>query len=295
MHFSGSFLTLAAATLFSIFLNAASASPVPDHLSLTKRSTSGYNDWNCHPTAERPNPVILVHGLTGNALTDWFYMIPRFVAEGYCVFALSYGQQNNVPVIYGLDKMENSAQQLSVFVDRVLNATGTQQVNIFGHSEGSLMPRYYMRFLGGAAKVYKFATIGSNQYGTDFLGLANLLEPLGLYDPLKKLIDPVCLSCFQFLHNSTFLNNLNAGGDTVPGVEYLMIVSKYDELVSPYTSGFLKDENPKVHNQVLQDWCSFDLAEHFIQAVDPIVFNGVHAFFTPSADQSINCGDALHK
>lgn len=33
----------------------------------------------------------------------------------------------------------------------------------------------------------KFAAIGAIQYGTDLLGLVNLMEPLGLYDPIKKV------------------------------------------------------------------------------------------------------------
>lgn len=51
--------------------------------------------------------------------------------------------------------MAVSAQDLSNFVDQVLNATGASKVNIFGHSEGSIVPRYYLKFLGGAAKVGK--------------------------------------------------------------------------------------------------------------------------------------------
>ncbi|GJJ68436.1 triacylglycerol lipase [Entomortierella parvispora] len=301
MHFSKTVLSVAAVTLTSIFSTLIQGSPIPtrDEAALTptlaKRSSSGFNDWNCKPTAQRPLPVVLVHGLTGNAITNWFYMAPRFVAEGYCVFALSYGQLNNVPIIYGLDKMENSAQQLSDFVDKVLASTGTSKVNIFGLSEGSLMPRHYLRFLGGAAKVNKFAGASSIQYGTDLLGLVNILEPLGLYDPIAAVISPFCLSCTQLIRNSTFLQKLNAGGDTVPGVDYLMIASKYDEIVTPYTSGFLKDKNPLVHNQLLQDWCPFDVSDHLLQGVNPIVFNGVHAFFTPSADQNISCGDLLQK
>jgi hypothetical protein len=66
------------------------------------------------------------------------------------------------------------------------------------------------------------------------------------------------MSCFQFLVGSDFLNNLNAGGDTVPGVQYQFIASKYDEVVTPYTNGFLRDNSPAVKNIVLQDLCSLD-------------------------------------
>ncbi|KAG0360404.1 hypothetical protein BGZ54_009566 [Gamsiella multidivaricata] len=305
---------------------AIQASPIPlspessslaSETVVQKRSLSaGWNNWSCKPSSAHPYPLVLVHGLTANSFDNWFYMAPRFVAKGYCVFSLSYGQLNDVPIFYGLDKMENSAQQLKEFVDKVLTATNTTQVDLFGHSQGSLMPRYYMKFLNGADKIRKyhsptslnwsdasptvlcaydkFAAIGAIQYGTTLLGLANLLQPLGLYDSVKDIFDKGCLSCFQFLQNSTFIQNLNAGGDTVPGVQYLMIASKLDEIVTPYTTGFLRDDNPNVHNQVLQNWCSADISEHLAQAIDPIAFNAVHAFFTPTADQTINCADALN-
>ncbi|KAF9984514.1 hypothetical protein BGZ65_000231 [Modicella reniformis] len=305
MHFKS--LASVAITLAALAATFVQASPLPrvqgeasalavdEHTTLAKRSSAGWNNWNCKPSAAHPRALVLVHGLLANGVDNWLYMAPRFVIEGYCVYTVDYGQLNSVPIIYGLDKMENSAQQLSDFVNKVLAATGTTQVDMFGHSQGSLMPRYYLKYLGGGPKVHKFATIGSIQYGTDLLGLVKLLEPLGLYDPLKKTFDSFCLSCFQLLTNSTFIQNLNDGGDTVPGVEYLMIVSKYDEIVTPYKTGFLRDNNPKVRNQVLQDWCPLDLSEHALQFASPVVFNAVHAFFTPTADQTINCVDLLHK
>ncbi|KAG0337896.1 hypothetical protein BG000_004833 [Podila horticola] len=213
-------------------------------------------------------------------------------------FALSYGQLNHVPVIYGLDKMENSAQQLSDFIDKVLNATGADNVDILvktldGHSQGSIMPRYYFKFLGGATKVHKFAAIGSIQYGSTLLGLVPILTGLGLYDPIKKVIDVACLSCFQFLLDSPFICNLNAGGDTVPGIEYLMITSKLEETVTPYTSGFLRDKNSLVHNTVIQDWCPLDIDEHVLQAFDPVVFTAIDNFFSNAKFKAPTCLDYL--
>ncbi|KAG9323678.1 hypothetical protein KVV02_002974 [Mortierella alpina] len=298
MHFLKTLI--AAAIALAILVHGG---PVPhgpavnqlEHASMVaKRSTSGFNDWNCKPSSSHPRALVLVHGMSGNAIDNWLYMAPRFAAKGYCVFALSYGQLNRVPIVYGLDKIENSAQQLSDFIDKVLVATNTTQVDILGHSEGSFMPRYYLKRLGGASKVHKFAGIGAVNQGSTLRGLTLLLEPLGLYDPVLKIIDPLCHACLQLLKDSAFLKDLNAGGDTVPGVEYLTLVTKYDEVVTPYTSGFLLDKNPKVHNHVLQDWCVLDVSEHLLIAFDPVVFNGLHAFFTPSADQHITCADAIH-
>ncbi|KAF9933783.1 hypothetical protein BGZ67_004154 [Mortierella alpina] len=299
MHFSKT-LTAAVITVAALASPLIAASQLPRelegsaihaHAPLAMRRSSGWNDWNCKPSSDHPRALVLVHGFIGNGINNWLYMAPRFVAEGYCVFSLTYGQLNDSPLMGGLDKMENSAQQLSDYVDKVLAATNTTQVDMFGHSEGSLMPRYYLRFLNGGPKVHKFAAIGSVVYGT---ALQLLPDSLGLSGPAKKVFERNCRSCSEFEPQSDFLRNLNSGGDTVPSVQYLMIVSKFDEIMKPYRTGFLRDENPKVRNQVLQDWCSHDISPHLLQAFSPVVFNGVHAFFTPSAQQTITCADILH-
>ncbi|KAF9273347.1 hypothetical protein BGZ68_001590 [Mortierella alpina] len=299
MHFSKT-LTAAAIAVATLASPLIEASPLPRdlgdsaidaHAPSARRRSSGWNDWNCKPSNDHPRALVLVHGFMGNGINNWLYMAPRFVAKGYCVFSLTYGQLNDIPFNGGLDKMENSAQQLSDYVDRVLAATNTTQVDMFGHSEGSLMPRYYLRFLNGGPKVHKFAAIGSIVSGTT---LKLLPDSLGLSAPAKKVFEKYCRSCSDFNPHSDFIKNLNDGGDTVPGVQYLMIASKFDEIVIPYTNGFLKDENPNVRNQVLQDWCSRDVSPHLLQAFSPVVFNGVHAFFTPSANQKITCADMHH-
>ncbi|KAF9113311.1 hypothetical protein BGX27_001847 [Mortierella sp. AM989] len=269
------------------------AEQIDHHERILKRSSVGFNDWSCKPSASRPRPIILVHGLIANGWDNWLYMGPRFVASGYCVFSLTYGELPGIPLLAGLDTIENSAQQLSVFVDKVLAATKTTKVNLVGHSQGSLMPRYYLKFLGGASKVDKFAAFGTIAYGTTLNTLVPFLTALGLYDPIKAILDPVCKSCTQFLVGSPFLQKLNEGGDTVPGVSYKFIASKFDAVVTPYTNGFLKDKNPLVKNVVLQDLCAVDLSDHATQMLDPIVFHSMNSFFDPTAPQRVDCLSAF--
>ncbi|KAF9321870.1 hypothetical protein BG003_010126 [Podila horticola] len=264
-----------------------------EHERILKRSSVGWNDWNCKPKPGK-NPLVMMHGLGSNAYENFNYMAPRFAAVGYCGYTISYGFYKGIPLLGGLNDMAVSAQELSDFVDKVLNATGASKVNIFGHSEGSIVPRYYLKFLGGAAKVEKFAAMGPVVTGSTLQGVVPFLTGLGLYDPIKKVIDPVCLSCFQVLDNSPFLQALNAQGDTVPGVSYKFIASKADLLVTPYTAGFLRGNNPLVENVTLQDLCPVDLSGHIALCLDPIVFHSVRAFFDPTAPQSISCLDALH-
>lgn len=114
----------------------------------------GFNDIHCKPSAKHPNPLILLHGLLGNS-AGWSYMGIRFALKGYCAYSLDYGQLPNIPLVGGLKDLKESAQEVSDFVDKVLASTGASKVDIVGHSEGSLLPRVYLKYNGGATKTGK--------------------------------------------------------------------------------------------------------------------------------------------
>ncbi|MGH8922798.1 MAG: esterase/lipase family protein, partial [Actinomycetes bacterium] len=113
----------------------------------------GSNDWTCRPSSAHPNPVVLVHGLLASKSVNWQTMSPLLANAGYCVYALTYGRVTPVPPLDrfgGLTVMERSAEELAAFVDRVRDATGAERIDLVGHSEGTLMPQYWLQFLGGA-------------------------------------------------------------------------------------------------------------------------------------------------
>ncbi|MEJ7704914.1 MAG: alpha/beta fold hydrolase [Geodermatophilaceae bacterium] len=122
-------------------------------------SPPGANDFSCTPDAAHPYPVVLVHGTFADAYGSWLSLSPQLAAEGYCVFALDYGRNATIAI-------ERSAGQLADFVDRVLEATGAAKVSLVGHSQGGLMPRYYLRFLGGAALVDELIGLAPSNHGT---------------------------------------------------------------------------------------------------------------------------------
>jgi triacylglycerol lipase len=208
---------------------------------------------------------VLVHGTLGNRATNWQTYGPLLHNNGYCVFALTYGATLPLPypgAFGGLDDMRVSAQELSAFVDRVLAATGASQVDIVGHSQGTLMPNYYVKFLGGAAKVDKYVSLAPLWHGTGTTGPAGtgMTAAFPGADP-RALLAP---SFAQMSAGSEFLTQLGAGGMAVPGVTYTNIVTRYDELVRPYTSG-IEDQ---MTNIVVQDRCPLDFTEHFEIAAD---------------------------
>src|SRR3954451_12583643 len=116
--------------------------------------------------------------------------------------------------------MEESASELAAFVDRVLQATGAQKVDIVGHSEGSLMPDYYLKFLpqardaGGALKVDRYVGMTPLWDGTDPAGLVTLSQsdPTPISDGIMSGMAYGCASCPEFMHGSDFLAKMNANG-----------------------------------------------------------------------------------
>ena len=86
---------------------------------------------------------------------------------------------------------------------------------------------------------------------------------------------------------SSFLANLNAGGDTVPGVTYTVIESKYDEVVTPYTSAFLS--GPNVKNITIQNQCPLDFDGHIGIAYDHIALQDMLNALDPAHTSNPFC------
>ncbi len=225
----------------------------------------GTNDFSCKPTAAHPRPVILVHGTLGNRSTNWQTYGPLLKNNGYCVFALTYGATLPLPypgAFGGLGDIPTSAAQLAAFVNKVLAATGAHKVDIVGHSQGTLMPDYYAKFLGGASKIGSYISLAPLWHGTTSTGTGSMSA--AAFAPGIDPLDLVGPSLGQMAAGSAFIKHLSVGGVAVPGIKYVNIMTKYDELVKPYTSGM----EPGMTNIVVQDNCKQDYTEHFEIAAD---------------------------
>lgn len=241
------------------------------HAAAALARTPGIDDWSCRPSSDHPHPVVLVHGTFGNAQNYWLTTAPMLAASGYCVFRLDYGAEPSVPLLHGIGPIEESAEQLAEYVDRVLKATGAEKVDIVGHSQGGMMPRYYLKSLGGARKVNQLVALAPSNHGTTMEGLIALARQFPGAEELIKLVPPACQ---EQIAGSDFLTRLNDGGETVADVQYTVIATRYDEVVTPHTSSFLA-EAPNVRNLLLQDLNEADLSEHVAISFDAIALREV--------------------
>ncbi|QHE50832.1 triacylglycerol lipase [Pontibacillus sp. HMF3514] len=225
----------------------------------------GANDPTCQPDEAHPFPVVLVPGTFESMAQNWADLAPLLKEKGYCVYSLNYGYTT---AGYGTGPIEDSAMELKTFIENVLQHTGSEKVSIVGHSQGGMMPRYYLKFLGGAEKVDDLIGLAPSNHGTEGLG--------GLEDATDTSADLIsdCTACRQQLIGSEFLEKLNEGDETPGKVSYTNVATEIDEVIVPYTSSFLK-ESKEVSNITLQDYYPLDLVEHSAISYDLNAFNFV--------------------
>jgi triacylglycerol lipase len=256
-----------------------------------QENAPGANEWSCKPTRQHPRPVVLVHGTFGNKSTNWQTYAPLLHNNGYCVFALTYGvDRTGVPgaeKFGGMTRMQDSARELKRFVAKVLEATGAAKVDLVGHSQGTLMPTWWLKYLGGAPYVKRYVSLAPLWHGTQ------VAEPSAIAAPVFGADDestPGCVACGQFRSGSAFMQKIRAGGGPgIDGISYTNIMTEYDQLVVPYTSGREKG----MLNMVVQDHCDTDYSEHFQIAADPVAARVVLNALDPANAKPVPCSVVL--
>jgi triacylglycerol lipase len=159
-------------------------------------------------------PILFVHGWNANSST-WTTMVGRFKADGWTDAELanwSYDTRQSNATTAGL---------IAKKVDSILAATGATQVDLISHSMGALSARYYVKNLGGAAKVDAWVSLGGPNHGTQ-----------SAYACFQT-------SCLQMWPNSSFLTSLNSIDETPGAPRYATWWSACDEVIYPQKSVIL--------------------------------------------------------
>jgi triacylglycerol esterase/lipase EstA (alpha/beta hydrolase family) len=260
-------------------------------------SPPGVNVSGCHRATSGPQqyPVILLPGTLYDMADTWQALGPILADDGWCVYGLNYGATASTALsggrIWSVGDIPTSARQLSTFVGQVLATTGANKVDLVGWSQGGMMPRWYMRFDGGAAHVHDLVGLAPSNHGTTVDGMSALFDAVAILGLPSPLALAQCAACTQQLAGSAFLQQLNAGGDTVPGVRYTVIETEDDEVVTPYTSAFLSE--PAATNVTLQDQCPDDHADHLAMPYDSAALQDVVQALDDAPSFSVDCGLGL--
>ena len=129
--------------------------------------------------ADHP-PVILIHGFLGTR-GSMYILERRLVADGICVFSYNLG-------LFNTRDIRESALLIQRKIESILAQTRLPHVDIVGHSMGGLIGLYYVKKLGGDARVRKLVMMGTPIAGT-WSALAGIAT-LGLVSPGSWQIAP---------------------------------------------------------------------------------------------------------
>jgi Lipase (class 2) len=131
--------------------------------------------------------------------------------------------------------------------------------------------------------------LAPSNHGTTLNGLFTLAS---YFPGGSSLAGADCPACQEQEAGSPFITNLNAGGETASGVNYTVIESDNDEVVTPYTSAFLAPA-PNVTNILLQSQCSLDQDKHLSMPYDHIADADVLTALEPADPQHPACTPVL--
>lgn len=213
------------------------------------------DDWSARPNANKPWPVILIHG-TVDTKGVWQELGTELRADGWCVFAPDYGKR-------GTAAMEESAVQLGAYIEAVRTITGAEKVILIGHSQGGLLARYWMRTSGQARYVKHLVSLGAPNHGTTMGGILsplvtnNLTENI-MHSLIHRWFGPVGFQQISgseifAVFNDDGANSTHGSGELEDGVDYTCIASRQDTVVQPPETCFLNGPAHQVRNVWVQD------------------------------------------
>jgi len=210
---------------------------------------------------EDADPVIVVAGtFVGDRESEVYFtpLVSRLEDDGFDVDVWAIPDR-------GFGDIADSAAVFAAYVADVLERTGADRVDIVAHSQGGLIGRYFIKHLGGDDAVDSLVSLAAPHYGTLD---ANLARVIG-FGSCAGIV-----ACEQMSVGSSFLEQLNEGDDTIGDVSYTNIVTRFDEVVVPYTNGFLRDADNNT-NVTLQSQCPFRFVGHVLLPLDAAVYAGI--------------------
>jgi hypothetical protein len=203
---------------------------------------------SCHGAlaGAKHEPVLLVPGTTLNPQTDYGYgWEPALAKLGwpYCTIDLPGNAMGDI----------QTAGEYVVYAIRTMHAAYGGRIDIVGHSQGGMVPRWALRFWPDTRSMVD-----------DLIGLSPSNH--GTLDANVLCAMPCAAGIWQQRNDASFLAALNSYQETFPGISYTDVYTLTDEVVvpnfGPAASSSLHGGGGSITNVAIQQVCPDDPTEH---------------------------------
>ena len=195
----------------------------------------------------RAQPVLLVHGTGVSREQNWGWSYwPALDRAGFEVCWLALPDAS-------LNDMQISAEYVARAVE-VMSRVGDELVDVIGHSQGGLVPRWAIKYFPAGSRVDDYVGFASPNHGALAADTATT----------ERCFE----ACLQMRSDSAFLAALNSGDETPGTVSYTSIYTARDELVRPVSTARLTG----AANILIQSACPGRPVEHALLAGDAVTW-----------------------
>ncbi len=207
----------------------------------------------------RYEPILLVPGTTLTPTVDYGWNYERaFTAQGrpWCAVTLPQSAMGDI----------QTAGEYVVSAIRTLHARSGKKVQILGHSQGGMVPRWALRFWPDTRAMVD-----------DVIGMAPSNHGTVIAEPVCPPVVGCAPAFWQQQYRSPFIQALNSGAETFPGISYTDIYTLEDEVVQPnlddHGSSSLHGGGGAITNVSVQSVCPLHVADHLlIGTADPVAY-----------------------
>jgi hypothetical protein len=191
-------------------------------------------------------PVLLVPGTTLSPEVEYSWnWEPALSRLGwpYCAVTLPNDAMSDIQI----------SGEYVVYAIRRMHARSHRRVDLIGHSQGGMLPRWALRFWPRTRGMVD-----------DVVGLSPSNH--GTVDAIPACSAGCAPAFWQQRTGSNFLRALNSYQETFQGISYTNAYTRTDEVVvpnlGPAASSSLRGGGGKIANIAIQDVCPADPAEH---------------------------------
>src|SRR3954447_18532982 len=257
---------LLTAVVFALSCSAAEAqedyaSPSRPGPPLSPSTKAMASAMECSPGIDHPSraPVLLVPG-TGSPAPDnygWNYerdFNARHIP--WCAITFPY---------FGNGDIQVNGEYMAYAI-RTMYARAGRRIDVIGHSQGGMVPRWAFRFWPDTRKmVDDLISFAASNHGTT----------------QASCRDSCLISSWQQAYMSHFIRALNSFQETFPGISYTNVYTHNDEIVRPNDndkgSSPLHGGGGRINNVAVQDICPADSSGHdTLGTVDAVAYALAH-------------------